>query len=56
MYLRQKSATVKYVPAELHENKEWYISYYVINPATNCLKRKVIKLNRIKSITKRRRF
>ena len=52
----QRSTLVNYVPAELHENKEWYISYYVKNPVTNYLKRKVIRLNRIKSITERRKW
>lgn len=43
-------------PAELHEGKEWFVSYYVLNPATEQLHRKKIKLNRIKSITERRKF
>jgi hypothetical protein len=56
MFLSQRSNLVKYVPAELHENKEWYISYYVLHPETNNLKRKVIRLNRMKSITARRKW
>jgi len=47
---------IDYLPATLHENKDWYISYYVKNPATQKLKRKRIKLNRIKSKIQRRRY
>lgn len=44
-----------YRPAELKEGKVWYISYYVLNPASNKLDRKRIKINRINSITERRK-
>lgn len=47
---------LSFKPAELYEGKEWFVSYYVINPATEQLHRKKIKLNRIKSITERRKF
>lgn len=45
-----------YYPARLAEGKEWYISYYAKNPQTARLCRKKIKLNRIKSITERRKM
>ena len=48
--------TVTYYPAELHETKEWYISYYVLNPYTNKMVRCRVKVNRVKSITARRKF
>lgn len=44
-----------YIPAQLHEGKSWYISYYVKNPTSDDLERKRIKFNRIKSISERRR-
>lgn len=47
---------ISFKPAELHQGKEWYISYYVLNPATEKLDRKKIMLNRIKSIVERRKY
>jgi integrase/recombinase XerD len=47
---------LSFKPAELHQGKEWFVSYYVLNPATEKLDRKKIMLNRIKSITERRKF
>lgn len=43
-------------PAELHEGKEAYVSYYALNPVTNKLQRKKIKLNRISNPKERKRF
>lgn len=43
-------------PAELHQGKEWFVFYYVLNPATEKLDRKKIKINRIKGIAERRKF
>lgn len=48
-------ALIHYLPAELHEGKIWYISYYVLHPETNILRRKRIKFNRINSIVERRK-
>jgi integrase len=46
-----------YLPAELKANKSrWYVSYHVKNPQTGKLHRKTIKVNRIKSITERKKF
>ena len=45
---------LKFLPARLTEGSEWYVSYYAIYPATGKLRRVKIKLNRIKSIGKRR--
>jgi integrase len=42
--------------AELSKGKEWFIHYYVINPATGKLHRKKIKLNWIKSIPERKKY
>jgi hypothetical protein len=47
---------LSFKPAELYVGKEWYIAYYALNPSTNQLHRKKIKLNRIKSISARRKF
>lgn len=47
----------KFQPAQLKETKtRWYIDYYVLHPETGVMVRKIIKLNRIKNITERRRF
>lgn len=45
----------EYIPAQLHEGEEWYIFFYVENPATGKLKRVKIKFNRVKSVRERRR-
>ena len=51
----QKFDSLKFIPARLTEGKtEWYLSYYAYNPATEGLKRKKIKLNRVRSIAMRR--
>jgi site-specific recombinase XerD len=47
---------IDYLPAELRENKQWYVRYYAKNPATNKLHRVIIRLDRIKSLTERRRY
>jgi len=47
---------IDYLPAELRENKEWYVRFYVINPATGKLHLKKIKINRIKSVKERRKY
>lgn len=47
---------IDYLPAELRENKEWYVRYYVKNPATEKLHLKKVKLTRIKSIKERRKY
>ncbi|MDR2511117.1 MAG: hypothetical protein LBC89_01360, partial [Bacteroidales bacterium] len=49
MYPSNYPHAQKYVPAELHQNKEWRIVYYVHNPSTGKLHRKAIKCNRIGS-------
>ena len=46
-----------YLPAELKTAKSgWYIAYHVKNPQTGKLHRKRIKLNRIASITERKKY
>jgi integrase len=47
---------INYIPARLTTGKSWYISYYVLNPATKSLVRKRIKVNRITPISERRKF
>lgn len=44
-----------YRPCQLHEGAEWFISFYVTDPATSKLKRIRIKVNRVKSVPERRR-
>lgn len=59
MSISQKSPQIPlidYVPAQLHENKYWYISYYVMHPDTEKLKRKIVRINKIKSKKDRRRY
>ena len=45
-----------YRECTLCKGKDWFISFYVINPSTGKLKRIRMKLNRIKSISERRRM
>jgi len=47
---------INYLPAELKENKEWYVRYYALNPSSNKLEIKKIRINRIKSIKERRKY
>jgi integrase/recombinase XerD len=47
---------LSFKPAELYVGKEWYIAYYALNPSTNQLHRKKIKLNRIKLVVERTKF
>jgi len=48
---------IDYLPAELKPNKSrWYVQYYVKNPATGKLHRKIIKVNRITNLTERRKY
>lgn len=47
---------INFKPAQLYIGKEWFVAYYVLNPATEKLDRKKIKLNTIKLITERRKF
>lgn len=47
---------LNYYPAYLSEGKIWYVTYYVYNPFTERMQLKRIKINRIKSITERRKY
>jgi len=47
---------VDYVPAELQENKEWRIVFYVKNPITEKLESKRPRVKPLKSITERRKL
>lgn len=46
----------QFYPAKLHEGKTWFISYYAYNPLSKKLERKRIKINRIKSVSERRKY
>ena len=47
---------VDYIPAELKENSYWYIAFHALNPFTEKLERKRIRVRKIKSVTERRKF
>ena len=52
MPIRQKGL-LEYIPATIHPGKDFHVSYYVINPDTNKLERKKVRLNRIKRVSDR---
>jgi hypothetical protein len=52
MPIRQKGL-LEYIPATIHQGKDFHVSYYVINPDTNKLERKKIRLNRLKKVSDR---
>ena len=55
--MSDSKALISFRPAQLHsQGKEWYISYYVVNPATDKLHRRRHKINRIKPISERKRY
>ena len=54
--MSKNSTLIKFKLAQLCKGKEWFISYYVINPATEKLHRKKVKLNHIKSLVERKRY
>ncbi|MDO9153731.1 MAG: hypothetical protein Q7U47_08510, partial [Paludibacter sp.] len=47
---------ITYYPAALHVGGVWYVNYYILNPFTDVIVEKRIKINRIKSIPERRIF
>lgn len=47
---------IDFRPAELKCGKETYISFYVVNPMTNILVRRKIKLNHVKGKTERLKY
>ena len=47
---------VDYLPAQLSDKKDWFVYFYAIDPDTNKLKRKRIKINKIKPVSLRRRM
>jgi integrase len=52
MPIRQKGL-LDYIPAAIHPGKDFHVSYYVVNPDTNQLERKKVRLNRIKKVSDR---
>lgn len=55
MYFFNPIPHIQYRSCKLTEGKEWYISYYVMDPDTSRLKRIKIKVNRIHPIKERRK-
>lgn len=47
---------VKFKPAQYYSGKESYVGYYVVNPFTNKMVRKKIKLNHIANSKERKRY
>ncbi len=47
---------VRFYPAEICENKDWYVKFYVWNPFTERMTLRRIKINRIKNVAERRKF
>ena len=45
---------LEYIPATIHPGKDFHVSYYVINPDTDILVRKKVRLNRIKRVSDRK--
>lgn len=54
--MSKNQVLLNFKPAQLYTGKEWFVGYYVLNPATEKLDRKKIKLNRIESVVERRKF
>lgn len=47
----------KFIPAQLYTSpQDWFVYYSCIDPRTNVLRRKKIKINRIKNIPERKRY
>jgi integrase len=53
MYPSNLLLTQKYIPAKIHKCKIWTVEYYVYNPLTGKLHRKVVKCNRVKTLSLR---
>lgn len=51
-----KTPLLDFIPAELKENKVWEIVYYVLNPYSDKLERKRIRVKPLNSITERRKL
>ncbi len=47
---------VRFYPAEICENKDWYVKFYVWNPFRGCMALRRVKVNRVKNIRERRMF
>lgn len=47
---------VKFIPAQYYSGKESYVGYYVVNPFTNKMVRRKIKLNHILNAKERKRY
>lgn len=51
-----RAVVFQHTPPVLREHKEWYIEFYVFDPALNTMRRKRMKINRINPISKRRKY
>ena len=47
---------IRYIPAQFYQAKISYVAYSIINPSTGKLIQKRIKLNRIKSVSERKKY
>jgi integrase len=53
---QNSKSLLQFEPAQLYNKSDWYVQYKVVNPYTNKLTIKKCRLNRIKSITERKRY
>jgi len=54
--MSKNTSLFKFKPAVLSKGKEWMVIYYVINPATDQLHRKKIKINHIKDLAEKKKY
>ena len=47
---------VEFIPASLHEKKDWLIEFYAKDPESGSLRRKRIRVRKLKSVSERRVF
>lgn len=52
----KRIAFIDYKPAELRDNKSWYIEYYAKNPQTEKLDRFRNRVPKMKSVQERRKY
>ena len=52
----KRIAFIDYKPAELRDNKSWYIEYYAKNPLTEKLDRFRNRVPKMKSVQERRKY
>lgn len=52
----QNSKILKFKPAKISKGKEWFVFYYFLNPTTDKLHRKKVKVNFIESLAERKKY